>query len=318
MARSTILYRMVIGDPLKVADGFEVPLKNEKFPTIALGDYYDKGAKPNAYEFTKHQIVFNCRLSSTTSNANSAKITLYNLDDNVVSYLEANNNNNLVCVLEAGDNEQGLGQIFAGTLVNVLDNFSGNDRRTQLTVTDGGFNIKNAFTVRSYPRNTEYSTIIQELNRDMRLPFSTFGAIKGRTLTPLSFYGKTHGILTTELPKLGFNYSIQKGSISLIPETKRVEKEVSFISKETGLIGKVVLDNSDDKSVAGQASQKSSGISFTCLLDSALAPDETVYVRDGQYDGAYKIVSVNFDGNYEGNSWVSTVQAVETDGVVSI
>jgi len=315
MARSKILYEFIIGKPIEVSDNFQTPLRNETFATIALDDFFDEN-DTNAYKFTNHQIIFNCKLSSENSSANNAMVTLVNLTDDVVEYLESNANNNLVCTLSAGDNEQGIGRIFAGTVTNVRDDFSTNTRRTQLVISDGGFNIKNAFTVRSYPRNTSQSKIIQDLNKDMRLPFSTFGATEGRTLTPLSFYGSTHGILTTELPKLGFNYSIQKGVMNVTKVDTRREQEVSYISKTSGLIGKVVTDQSDNKSSPLRKDQNSEAISFMCLLDYTIAPDETVYVKDGKFDAAYKVLAVTFDGDYEGNSWVCQVRAVQTDWAI--
>lgn len=311
MARSKILYEFIVGKPLEVNDDFQVPLRTGQ-STIILDEFLNENDS-NAYKFTDHQITFNCKLSNDPS-ANNARATLFNLEDTVVDYLSANANNNLVCVLKAGDNEQGIGRIFVGTVTNVKDNFMADTRRTELTIGDGSVNIKNAFTVRSYPRNTPKSKIIKDLGDDMRLPTTTLGEVEGKTLTPISLYGNTHKILSEELPKLGFNFSIQKGGLNVTKVNTRKEVEVSYITEDTGLIGRVVTYIDDNKSSPLKKDQNSEAISFTCLLDYSLAPDETIYVKDRDFDGAYKVTNVTFDGDYEGNSWTCQVIASVTEG----
>lgn len=315
MARSEKLYRLTIGSPLIIPESYFVPFKNETFQPIDLESFYNK-EDPNGYIFTRHQIQFTIKTGSSTTTTNTASITLFNLEDDVVEYLEANSNNNIVCVLEAGDNEQGLSDLFRGTVQAVQDDFTTVDRKTKLLLTDGGVNARNAYTVRSYPRNTPYDTILRDLTFDLKFPISTQTVVAGQLKTPTSYNGNTFEILTKLLPNLGYNFSVQQGLAKVTPKDSRVRREASFISKETGLLGKVNAEVNDTKSTSTTAGQNSKGINFVCLLDAAIQPEETVYVQDGKYDGAFKVLSVVFEGDYEGNSWFCQVKAVEVEGVI--
>lgn len=317
MGRDNRIYNFTIGKPLKVSDDFFVPLKNENFPTIALEDYYDKD-DPNAYLFSEHNIVFSASKSSLKQNTNSCRVTLYNLDDDVVKYLQLNSSNNLVAILEAGDNETGLLTIFKGTVIAVTDDFTTQDRKTIIHITDGGFNVKNAFTVRSYPRNTPKETIIQDLAKDLKLPFQKLSGVSGNIQRPMSLFGNPYEILKKQgVPVFDTNVSIQNGALSAVPFKSRVRREASFISQDTGLVGRVSYYNDDTKSQSNTSSTASRSIQFTCALDGAIYPDESVYVKDGDFDGAYKVVDVKYEGNLWGDPWFNTVIAVETDGIIS-
>jgi len=58
------------------------------------------------------------------------------------------------------------------------------------------------------------------------------------------------------------------------------------------------------------------GIRFKCLLDGGLTVGTTVWVKSRNYDSAFKISKVTHNGDYEGNNWVSEVEAVKVDAVI--
>lgn len=315
MARSRILYNFIIGRPLSVPNNYFVPstLKQKK---IILEEFYDD-KDPNAYLFDNHQIVFSGTKSSTKKEDNKCHVTLFNLDDDTVNYLEANAGNNLVAILRAGDNETGLLDIFKGTVKRVEDSFPDQDRRTKIILTDGGFNTTNARTVRSYQRGTPKKKIIEDLVEDLRLPVSRIEGVEGEIQSPISLVGSTINMLQKAAPNVfNLNVSVQNGAVSILPKNSRLRKEASYISAETGLIGVVSAYNDDTKSNDKSSGQQSKAIRFQCLLDGNILPDESVYVKDGKYDGAYKVTEVNFDGDFEGNSWVCEVIATKTNEVI--
>lgn len=313
--RKEILYQMVIGKPLTLSKSMFTPLKNEADQAIAIEDYYDKN-DANAYLFDKHQITFSIKMSSTTSDANKASFKLYNVDDKILNYLITNKDNKLVITFAAGDNAQGLKELFNGTVEDVVVDDTSETRIITLKVLDGITNIKNAKSVRRWPRGTPYETVIRDLANDMKVPINRMSAISGVTQSPITMMGPTYKLIRSQLEKLGYDYSIDKGRATIIPKDKQFSKQVSYISKETGLIGKVTPFTDATKNTSTSNSSKSGGIQFNCLLDGNLAPNETVYVKDGDYDGAYKITDVNISGDYEGNDWTCSVTAVETSGEI--
>ena len=263
--RTEILYRFTIGKPLKVDKDFFIPYKNESFPTIALDEYYDVEDPYNSYIFTRHQIQFNVDMDSS-SKVNSSKVTLFNVDEEVINYVTTNHNNNLVCILEAGDNEQGLKEIFKGTVTTAQKIDDTQDTLLKITLGDSVVSAKNAKTIRTYPRGTTYETILKDLNRDMKLPLSMLAGIEGRLLNPVTFAGSSHQVLESLSNKLGLSYSIQNGVTTIIPYKSYKKKEVSIITPDSGLIGKIKKAVDDSKSGVSNAGEDSSNIQFMCLL----------------------------------------------------
>lgn len=314
MARSEILYRFTVGIPLELGDDYFSAYSDETTKPVALEDYYDSSAT-NSYIFTKHQCKFKIVMNDKPS-ANVGFVTLYNLDTDLIKYLQENSGNNLVCILEAGDNEQGLKTIYRGTVSNVKLTDDDTDNQVKITITDGGLNIKSAFTVRGYPKGTPWKTIITDLCSDMKLPLGVLEGVTGETPSPISLMGDTHSILEDRLRQLSIDYSIQNAVINIFPQPLRKVGLVSIITAKTGLIGRISPVVNDSTSTNTVKSSDSESVSFKCLLDGSLSPTETVYLQDREFDGAYKLTSVVFHGDFEGNMWICECVAKPTTGVL--
>ncbi|UUW39695.1 hypothetical protein VP14_008 [Vibrio phage VPMCC14] len=311
--RTEILYRFTIGKPLKLSKDFFTPYKNVRKSSIVLDDYFDVEDPYNSYIFTQHQIQFQISMDNS-SKVNSSYVTLFNVDEDVINFVTTNYNNNLVCVLEAGDNEQGLKEIFKGTISAAQKIDESQDLQLKMFLADGAVNVKNSKTIRTYPRGTEYKTIIKDLSYDIALPIKSLEGIEGGLLNPVTFAGSTQNILQKMSENLGATYSIQNGSISIFPLRYYKKVQVSVITPTSGLIGNIRKAVDDSKSGAKVPSMDSNNIEFMCLLDGALKPDETVYVDDGDISGTYKITSLRFSGDFEGNDWTCTVKAAKVEG----
>lgn len=313
--RTKILYELLIGKPLKLSKTMFIPIKNENDRDIILEEYFDRN-DANAYVFTEHQITFKIKMSSSQMDANKASIKIFNLDDETVDYLITNQRNKLVVTLSAGDNVQGIKEIFNGTIEKVDINDRNENRIVALTVVDGITQITNAKSVRRWPRGTPYQQVISDLAKDMKVPIKTQAKVEGELNSPTTLVGPTLKLIRSQLARFGYEYSIDKGLATIIPRNKRQTKEVSYISKESGLIGKVSDYSDSVKDSANSKSDEGGAIAFSCFIDGNLAPNETVYIKDGKFDGAYKITDIDFSGNYEGNDWTCSVVAVETEGTI--
>lgn len=317
MARREILYRFTVGKPLKLPENYFAPREYgspEELKTILLSDYYDTEGN-SSYIFTKHQIRFTINMSDKPS-PNIGSVTLFNLDNTLMDYLKGNSGNNLVCILEAGDNDQGLKQIYKGTVSKVDIQESDTENFAKITITDGGLNVKSAYSVRGYPKGTPYKTIIKDLAGDLKLPLGTLEGVGGNTPSPLNLMGGTHSILERQLLQQGIDYSIQNSVINILPQFYRKAQEVSIITAKTGLLGRITPIVNDAGSTSITQSSDSESVGFRCLLDGSLSPTETVYLQDREYDGAYKITSVSFHGDYEGNMWFCECIAKPTQGIL--
>ncbi|AUR86377.1 hypothetical protein NVP1084O_170 [Vibrio phage 1.084.O._10N.261.49.F5] len=303
--RREVLYEFGIGKPVNFTPTMFVPFKNAEDEAVILGEYEDR----SGYLFTTHQVKFNVNLSTERKEANSATITLYNLEDDAVQYLVQNADNSLAAFLRLGDNASGLKTVFQGIVQKVVDSFPMETRTTAITISDAGMNIKNAYSVRAWPRGTKYSEIATDLISDLKLPIGTLCKIDDELDTPENFMGSTYQMIDQMFGKKGYKVSVVNGYVNILPKNARLPFEASFLTPETGLIGEVsnVVDLTATGVVVGDS--ETDRIQFECLIDGSLLPEQTVYVQQGKFDGAYKIKDVVFKGDYEGNQWTCDVVA---------
>lgn len=313
--RTSIQYEFMVGVPINYNENLFTPFENAEERAINLAEFTDR---VKGYVFTKHQITFNINYSSEKKEANSAKISLYNLDDDAVNYFKKNTRKNMPAFLSVGDNVQGLKEIFQGTVQKVEDEFSSETRVTTFTILDGGLNIKNAYSVRAWPRGTPYQQVARDLISDLKVPFGKICEIEGTFDTPKNFMAPTFKLMDSILGPLGFRTNIVKGKVNILPKGGKVEFKASYISKDTGLIGRVTEYTDESKSGSNAQDTESTGITFQCLIDGSIMPDETVYVKDREFDGAYKVVSCVINGDFEGDKWLMDIVATEAKGVAIV
>ena len=290
------------------------PFKNAEDKAVILGEYEDR----SGYLFTTHQIQFNVRLSTERKEANEATVTLYNLDDDTVQYLVQNADNSLAAFLRVGDNAQGLKTVFQGVVQKVVDSFPLETRTTVITVSDAGMNIKNAYSVRAWPRGTTYKQIAKDLIDDLKLPLGTICEIPEKLDTPENFMGSTYNMIDNLFARKGYKVSVVNGYVNILPRNARLPYEVSFLTPTTGLIGEVshVVDLTSTGIVVGDS--ETDRIQFSCLIDGSLLPEQSVYVQQGKFDAAYKVKDVVFKGDYEGNEWTCDVVAAYAKELVRV
>jgi hypothetical protein len=312
--RTQIFYQFTIGLPLDISEAF-LPVSNKTYKPLSIEDRVDKG-DPNAYLFNEHDMIFKVKKSNKSKEVNKLEITLFNLDDDVVGYLTTNSGNNLCAILDVGDDDTGLSELFRGTVTSVIDNFNDQDRKTKIQVEDGKVNVQNANTIRTYAAGTPRKTIITEVCQDLQMPLGDISGITGTIRRGTSIYGNTMDTLKNLVKRFDAEVSIQDGYVEILPKTLRQATEVSFLSAESGLVGTVNALVKDTSSTANKSSAESSSVSFECLLDTSIKPNATVYVQDGNYDGAFKINTVISTGSTRQANWLCKVEAAETAGVI--
>lgn len=312
--RTQILYQFTIGAPLDISEAF-LPVSNKVYKPLPIEAKIDK-EDPNAYLFSEHDMTFKVKKSNKSKEVNKLEITLFNLDDDVVNYLLTNSGNNLCAILDVGDDDTGLSELFQGTVTSVIDNFNDQDRKTKIKVEDGKINVQNANTIRTYAAGTPRKTIITEVCQDLQMPIGNISGVTGNIIRGTSIYGNTMDTLKNLVKRFDAEVSIQDGHVEILPKTLRQATEVSFLSAESGLVGTVNALVNDTKSTANSTASESSSVSFECLLDASIKPNSTVYVQDGDYDSAFKVNTVIATGSTRQANWLCKVEASETSGVI--
>lgn len=284
-------------------------------------NYVDDGnQRSNAYLITENNISFEVH-KDDSDKTNRGYISIINTSDDIVDYLEANINNAVSVIFQAGyseDSETPDGQIktiFKGNVERIEDFFDKETRTTKLILGDGSINVREALSSRYYPAGTPVKTVLRDLTKDLGLSIGNIETIDETKVTrkAYSWMGKSNTIMKELAKELEADYSIQDGQVYIIKYNSLLRQRVAYLSESSGLIGSPQpLSQTEGKSQVDDVPTK--GISVTCLLDGAIKPGSTIYVKSRKYDGAYKVTKVTHKGEYEGSQWISQIEAIETPG----
>lgn len=309
-------YRLRFGTPvnlqknLSINSAFTLPVDLDENIQTSQG-------RGNAFELTTHQISFTIK-KDNNKEPNSADISIYNLDDNLVNYIANNIENYLVIILEAGWEPNEIKTVFKGTVSKIIDKWKGETRNTTLKCSDGAMNVKEAVTSRTYPQSVSYKKVFTDLAADLGTPIGRIEVlpdVPNFTGSP-AFLGGTSNQISNLADSINHSYSIQDGSIYILPKNKRLPQQSAYLSEETGLKeGPDPLSQSEKKSKKNKT--PANGISLECQLDGAIIPESTIYVKARNYDGAFRVTKVTHKGSYEESEWTTSVEAIPIDATIA-
>ena len=316
-------YELIIGVPIVLSG------------TINMDDYL-KDNEENAYRVTDLNIDFEIR-KDNTHQPNKGYITLYNLPDGFVEYINQNAGKPLAILLRAGYTDTGMNTLFSGEVSFFEDNWDGDliTRKTKLTLGDGELALKTATTARSYRTNTKLNTILDDLISDLALPKGQIIRYSDNDVLPFSksFTGTASENLRNLANSTGRTFSVQDSSIYFTVRGKALPQNIFILNESSGLIGiptprtmsakqEYILQQKKDKTKKEELKKKYQnkedvGLTVSCLLNGAVLPETTVYLDSIYLKGFYKAVEVIHTGSYEGDgdgSWTTEMKLAEVQG----
>lgn len=322
-AYRTRTYKITIGKPVYVGEK----------PTN-ISDYTNQNAK-DAYYISNETGAANIEFEVKKDNSkepNKGYVTIYNLSDETVSYLDANQRESIAIVLEAGfDGENQT--IFSGTVEFVQDKWDGNTRQTKMILGDATVNIKTAKTSRSYKKGTPIDTVVSDLASDMKLPVGKIVKFGDQTLQhSMSFTGLAANNLERLAKNTGSTFSVQDGAVYWTTQGKRFQRAVFEISAESGMHDSPTPQNPEPakrrKEKRAKSKKKSSkphvptsaeikedaGLVVVTEMNGAIIPESTVFLKSQKYTGFYKVVYLTHKGQLEGGDWITELGLAETRG----
>lgn len=263
---------------------------------------------------------------------NKGYVTVYNLSDETVSYLDANQRESIAVVLEAGfDGENQM--IFSGTVEFVQDNWEGATRKTKMIFGDATNNILTSKSSRSYKKGTPVDTVLNDLISDLKLPKGRVVPFGAQTLQQsMAFSGSTSNNLQKLAINTGSTFSVQDGAVYWTKQGKRFNTQVFEISAEAGMHDSPTPQNPEPakrrlekkskkkpskKPSAGPTSaeiKEDAGLVVVTALNGALLPESTVHLKSIKYTGFYKVVYLTHRGDLEGGDWITEIGLAETRG----
>lgn len=277
----------------------------------------------NLYLLQDHQITFSIK-KDNNKDPNQAEIVVYNLSDDTVNYINRGIRNNLAVALAVGYEGEELVMIFKGTIQWVSDTFDSVDRKTTLHCLDGGINIAEARTSRSYPKGTKIKRVVTDLVKDLGTTEGNIHVDNDQTLSSATaMCGNTSHYLEHICKSIDHNVSIQDGSVYVTPRSQMSSARSAYISPETGLIGSPEPFHNDIKPTkkvtksSKKAKKPTDGVKFKCQMNGAILPEKTIWLKSRDYDGPFKVVSVSHNGDKEGKEWVTEVECVSVSEIMA-
>lgn len=312
-------YSLIIGRPVNITSGKTVNI--EKYTNTNKGD---------AYEIKDLHIEFNIK-KDNSKDPNKAYVTVFNLSDDIVSYLDTHQRDSLAVMLSAGfDGDNTL--IFTGTVEYIEDHFPEETRQTKFILGDGTLNLTTAQTARSYKKGTSVDSIIGDLVSDLQLPKGRVVSSKGETIShSMAFTGTASQNLANLARNTGSNFSVQDGAVYWTKQGSRFKSVMFEISEDGGMIGVPAIKQPSSAKKRNKPKAKKSkkpskkkkkehnikedvGVTVSTLLNGAILPESTVYLNTKYHKGFYKVAELTHKGSYEGDDWSTELGLVETRG----
>ena len=251
-----------------------------------------KNGEPTAYVYENLRVTF--EISKTgVGYSNKASISLTNLNQKSrIKFVKG-----FTIKLEAGyENLNEL--LYFGDIIKVTTERKGTDTTTKFEVGDAERQLTSAIFDNSYPSGTQLVTIIQDLIKAMGVQQSTVIGIPDFTFGKgIAINGSVKRSLDKLLNARKLEWSIQNGSIQIMPISKHSGENAVVLSKDSGLIGVHSITKT--------------GYEFDSLLNPKLMPGRAVKLISSTYSGFFKLNKVTFSGDTHGHNWHAKCEAVK-------
>lgn len=247
------------------------------------------------------------------------EISIFNLSQAFVDYLEQASSQQIFVKLEAGYQNDVYGVIYEGVVSGMEDSFEDQDRVTTLTCQKGGF-LNNLTKVASYPKGTPLENVVVDLVESMGMAINFPERYESLyTLSSdLYVYGNPKDALKQVLDPYDMIAMISGHVIELATTYPENPEYIFFepyvVSADTGLIGiptRIKDENSNGEATQTQGSslESNTGIEFITLLNPNLKPQEYIIMDAQSVRGIYRLTEVKYTGSYEGDEWFCECKA---------
>ena len=289
-------YELVIGVPLKIDKG-----NVDQLFTIT-----------EEFTLKDNQITFKVSKNNSSA-ANTSTITIMNAPRELRGKLQQTQGQRPTIALKAGfKSDKELAVLFKGVVESVQESDDGSTHQLKLSLSDGGSNIREFTTKRTYPKGTSVDTIMRDLIGDSGLAAGPIYEVKKEILSSKTFSGSSHKALTSLAETYGLNFSIQDGIANLVPSFAGTEAQIIEINANNGMVGSPSI-GSEAANLANDGTSSKSGVKVKVLLNGDIRPENLVDIKSEQVNGVYKVESVLHLGDYDGTTWFTEVVCKPTD-----
>lgn len=244
------------------------------------------------------RITFNIT-KTITSEPNTSEISIYNLNQNSRNLITSKVYDHVE--LFVSYQEDDLRMIFKGDIIEVINTQSGLDIITKLKCSDGYFAYTEKIIVKTIAAG---QTDADVLHKEV---ISSFSIQQGAIDLPYDqalprarvFMCDTRDVANRIAQNNNADWSIQDHQLIIIPKNKAIQNDDGFIiSSTTGMIG--------------SPKKTSKGLEITTLCNPHFKIGSLVKVesKSEEYNGHYKVKSIQHSGDLTGNEWKSKLICV--------
>jgi hypothetical protein len=257
------------------------------------------------YNITELDIDFDIT-RTITKEANSGRITVYNLSETMRNDLSAFDT--AAVVLQAGYSGENR-VIFAGDVRQINSVRDGTEWKTELKGGDGERKIKKKRIRHSVKGPVLLSAVIRDVANKLGLPLSRGSEIlladptlslefaNKQFTNSVAWGGKTADVLDKILASSGLEWSIQNGELQLLTRGAPISNvDEIFLRPDTGLLGSPKIGS--DKV-----------LSCASLMISDIAPGRTIDVKSKYVEGRYVVQKAKYKGSTIGADWTIDIEA---------
>lgn len=262
------------------------------------------------------ELQVTAEINSKTGEGETAKsiIRVYNASADTRKKLERKN---AYVILEAGYGDD-IGVIFVGTSQRAFSRKQGTEMVTEIHCIDSNIQLKTSRVSFSWPPNTKYSTMLSDVAKAMKEQGIATGYLetKAKNLPSLpspdetiakggySFQGLTTQLLDKLCSQFNYTHYITLNELYIHPRTFK-----SFtVQYDMGTNLIKSLEPQTDSSTESPSVETSARFLLSTFLDHRIKAGQLINITSGQYQGKYKVISIDTTLDYlGGGAWDSRI-----------
>ena len=232
---------------------------------------------------------------SRESNANTGKITIYNLSEDSRKFFEQKARKYILQAGYSGLNEDPLvGIISSGDIILSSTERRQTDRTTSITISEDGIKLAESYIEKSFEAGTQLSQIIDAIIVEMNVVKGAIIGLKNIVCNNgYSASGKAKDRLDEICGRQGLTWNVQNGRLQIYPREKDNGKYGYELSPDTGLL-RAWREN---VKVEGEKERKNV-VKFESLLIPDLEVGRRIVINsDFGIEGEFIIKKLKFTGS---------------------
>ncbi|MDK9607117.1 phage protein [Lelliottia wanjuensis] len=263
-----------------------------RYYTLQIGD--DK----ESVEISNLRVKFSIRHTHDKT-PNKATISVYNLNPTHRN-LVVNKQYSKVSLSVGYGTPENCRLLYSGQISKPRTLREGVDYITEMECDDGATDYRNAFMSVTLAAGSTHSDVLEQCIKTMKdIQPGVVGVDGSVTLSRGRVcYGMTRDVLTQVAGHHDADWSVQNGRLIILKADYCQPGEGTMLSQETGMINSPRVTND--------------GLEVSCLLNPSIQVGGLIRIDSivDDYDGDYKVTSIESTGDSHDNEWTSKITAV--------